>query len=174
MNQNTLPRSWYKQFWPWFLILLPGSAVIGGVVTLYIAFSNPPSLVKQEYYKDGLAINQYLHQDQLAVAMGITVKLDFDLVTNRISAQFNQLGDAPVAVMMLSFIHPFNPALDFQLPLQKTAPNHYQQQALTLEKTRWYIHLSPVQSTTDSRWRLRGEIDLSRSNHLVLGSTGSD
>ncbi|MFT7320700.1 FixH family protein, partial [Congregibacter sp.] len=28
---------WYQQFWPWFLIALPGSVVIAGLSTLYIA-----------------------------------------------------------------------------------------------------------------------------------------
>jgi FixH len=32
---------WYRQFWPWFLIALPGSVVIASFVTLYIASSEP-------------------------------------------------------------------------------------------------------------------------------------
>lgn len=27
----------YKQFWPWFLFLLPASAVVAGIITLFIA-----------------------------------------------------------------------------------------------------------------------------------------
>jgi len=36
---------WYKQFWPWFIIALPASAVIASFVTLWIAISNPDQLV---------------------------------------------------------------------------------------------------------------------------------
>jgi len=36
---------WYKQFWPWFIIALPASAVIASFITLWIAISNPDQLV---------------------------------------------------------------------------------------------------------------------------------
>jgi len=36
---------WYKQFWPWFIIALPASAVIASFVTLWIAIANPDQLV---------------------------------------------------------------------------------------------------------------------------------
>ena len=28
---------WYRQFWPWFLIVLPGSVVVAALTTVYIA-----------------------------------------------------------------------------------------------------------------------------------------
>ncbi len=43
---------WYRQFWPWFIIALPAAAVIAGIITLYLAVSNPVSLVvDDEEYK---------------------------------------------------------------------------------------------------------------------------
>jgi hypothetical protein len=44
---------WYRQFWPWFLILIPSLAVIGGFVTLWLALSHPETLVvdEREYEK---------------------------------------------------------------------------------------------------------------------------
>lgn len=35
MNANRLP--WYRQFWPWFVIALVGSAVAGSLVSAYLA-----------------------------------------------------------------------------------------------------------------------------------------
>jgi len=35
---NTTPaRPWYRQLWPWLLMLPPAAAVIGGGFTLYLA-----------------------------------------------------------------------------------------------------------------------------------------
>ena len=51
-------RPWYQQAWPWFLISLPASAVIGGIITLMLAVNSPNALVVDDYYKEGLAINQ--------------------------------------------------------------------------------------------------------------------
>jgi hypothetical protein len=40
---NYLP--WYRQFWPWFIIALPASAVVASFITLWLAISNPDPLV---------------------------------------------------------------------------------------------------------------------------------
>jgi hypothetical protein len=42
----TIP--WYRQFWPWFIIAIPSAAVIGGMVTLWLALSHPETLVVDE------------------------------------------------------------------------------------------------------------------------------
>ena len=56
MNENQPP--WYKQLWPWLLISLPASAVFGGIATFILAVNSPNALVADDYYKQGLAINQ--------------------------------------------------------------------------------------------------------------------
>lgn len=44
-------RPWYREPWPWVAIAIPAAAVIMGVITLYLALSNPDHLVvdKQQY-----------------------------------------------------------------------------------------------------------------------------
>jgi hypothetical protein len=39
---------WYRQFWPWFIIALPASAVIASFITLWLAISHPDHLVVDE------------------------------------------------------------------------------------------------------------------------------
>jgi hypothetical protein len=52
MNAETF-RPWYRQFYPWLLILLPAAAVIGGFVTLYLALAHPDTLVRKDCVRDG-------------------------------------------------------------------------------------------------------------------------
>ena len=50
-NSNLAPgeiEPWYRQFWPWFIIALPASAVIASFFTLWLAISNPDQLVVDE------------------------------------------------------------------------------------------------------------------------------
>ena len=50
-NTNLLPGEgvpWYKQFWPWFIIALPASAVVASFITLWLAISHPDQLVVDE------------------------------------------------------------------------------------------------------------------------------
>ena len=38
-------QPWYRQFWPWFLIALPGCAVVASLYTLNLAMQTTDSLV---------------------------------------------------------------------------------------------------------------------------------
>ena len=53
---NQTERPWYRQFYPWMLIALPASAVIGGGFTLYLAITRPDALVRQDCVKDGVVM----------------------------------------------------------------------------------------------------------------------
>lgn len=52
---------WYRQFWPWFLIALPGAVVISSVLYAYLAVKNQDPIVDGNYYKHGLTINEQLN-----------------------------------------------------------------------------------------------------------------
>jgi hypothetical protein len=39
--QSISPSHWYRQFWPWLLIALPASAVIGCIVTIALVLQHP-------------------------------------------------------------------------------------------------------------------------------------
>ena len=65
----------YKQFWPWFLFGLPGIVVVAGLTTWYIAARYADHLVVDDYYKDGLAINEVLRKQQLAEKLAIRAEL---------------------------------------------------------------------------------------------------
>jgi hypothetical protein len=57
-------KPWHRQPWVWLLIALPMSAVIGGMVTLYIAVTTSDGLVVDDYYRRGKAINLDLARDR--------------------------------------------------------------------------------------------------------------
>jgi hypothetical protein len=47
-----LPTPWYRQFWPWFIIVLPASAVVAGLLTFWLAATNPdPVVIDQNDYQ---------------------------------------------------------------------------------------------------------------------------
>ena len=45
-SEQVLP--WYRQFWPWFIIALPASAVVASLYTFWLAVSNPDQMVVDE------------------------------------------------------------------------------------------------------------------------------
>jgi hypothetical protein len=50
-QKNTDTKPWYKQFWPWFLIALPGSVVIASMLTIGIAIENAPTITQNNLGK---------------------------------------------------------------------------------------------------------------------------
>lgn len=51
MNKITDSKPWYKQFWPWFLIALPGSVVIASMFTITLAIENAPTITQKDLGK---------------------------------------------------------------------------------------------------------------------------
>jgi uncharacterized protein len=53
MHANRSARPWYRQLWPWLVMLPPAAAVVGGFTTLYLAISRPDREVCGDYVRDG-------------------------------------------------------------------------------------------------------------------------
>jgi hypothetical protein len=49
-------RPWYRQLWPWLLMLPPAFAVVGGGITLYLAVTRPDVLISKDCVKDGVTM----------------------------------------------------------------------------------------------------------------------
>jgi uncharacterized protein len=54
---SALPdRPWYKQLWPWLLMIPPVGAVIGGMLTVYLAVTRPDMLISKDCVRDGVTM----------------------------------------------------------------------------------------------------------------------
>lgn len=145
-------KAWYQQFWPWFIIGLLSSVVIASFVTLRIAFQNPDGLVSDDYYKEGLAINQRLEQDQAAITQQLSAVLALN--GSEISVTLNGNGLEDVAAVQLQFTHPLNTEKDMRLVLSRQNGLRYVGRLEVPIKERFYLTVSDTQQ----RWRLRKEI----------------
>lgn len=57
--QSVRPRQpWYREPWPWLLMLAPLAAVIWGGATLYIAIKYRDPLVTEHAWQDGQKLEQ--------------------------------------------------------------------------------------------------------------------
>jgi hypothetical protein len=107
MHTTTTP--WYRQRWPWLLMLPPLAAVIGGIVTLVLAVRSNDGVVAADYYKRGLAINAELSRSQRAAELGLTAEVSAggeaagDSVHVRVEAE---RGVPPEAALRIRLVHP--------------------------------------------------------------------
>jgi hypothetical protein len=159
-SEDTQP--WYRQFWPWFLILLPASVVVAGLTTLVLANRHADDLVVDDYYKDGLAINRKLEKQQRADQQGISARFEFSSQSVAVTVS------GPVVAPRLSLLlsHPLESDRDFRVELSRVAPGHY---VGTLEQAvtpRW--HWTLEMPGTDG-WRLDGSIAATDISHADGG-----
>lgn len=162
MTSETLPTPWYRQFWPWFLIALPASAVIAGIATLIIAMHEPDGLVEDDYYKAGLAINQVLKRDRQAARLGVSALVRRDPEQGWVAVELMSREPLNIASLRLRLLHATRENFDRELELLREADGIFRARLGDVPAGAWNLQLQPI----DSSWRLTGRMSL-----LELGQT---
>ncbi len=154
MQQTTAEnfRPWHRQAWPWFLISLPASAVVGGIITLMLALNSPNALVVDDYYKQGLAINQQKHRLAIAEDMGLTGLMRSD--GERLTLNLSSEPSITERTLALSVIHSTRADLDRELTLQRLADGTYVADLPMLAPGSWYFRLRDGEASWEIRTRV--------------------
>lgn len=142
------PQPWYRQFWPWFLFALPLAVVVAGALTAWIAFKDADGVVVDDYYKEGLAINQTLDRDRKAGELAMKATLGFS--ENAVFVELS--GKELPAALKLHLEHPTRAAKDLEFMLTRDASGVYRQAIEAPLTGTWYVTLTPV----PDGWRLTG------------------
>ena len=151
VENETQIKPWYKQFWPWFVISLPASAVVAGIITVFIAFDNADSLVVDDYYKAGLAINDQVQLQKNALNYGYAAILK-RLPDNRLFLKFDN-ATPESQYLELKWIHPVDSDKDFSIILNRQKDGSFQNKSINNFAGRWYLRLSQADD-----WLLKSEI----------------
>lgn len=158
-------RPWYREPWPWFLMALPLTAVIGGLVTVWIAIASNDGLVVDDYYKKGLAINQTLGRDDTAAALHLQAVLsrsDGGTLSLRLKGDFRSYPQQ----VRLRILYPARAGKDRTVTLAATAPGEYAGHLRALSPGKWYLILEGTART----WRLLGEWRVPQTHTVTLSA----
>lgn len=162
---------WYRQGWPWFLILLPATVVVACFVTLYLAIIHQDPLVQDDYYKEGLAINRELARDEYAREHGVAGELNFDPGTLVVELHLANVLPPP-PVLRLEILHPTDQTRDQVLTLHHGIDNVFVGKAASSLDGRFYLLLEPPPGEASS-WRLRGTL-VAGINGTATARLGAD
>jgi len=163
MREMALPKPWYRQFWPWFLIAPPLTAVVGGVITIWIAINNDEELVTTNYYQDGLEINRQLEKKQIARDMSIRATFLFADADRQLTLFLQGKMPTPEA-LTLKLTSPLEQDKDATFQLIKVNQNLFRSEYHTPLIGRFYVSLTP----NDDLWRITGEVSLPKENSIVI------
>jgi hypothetical protein len=144
------PEPWYRQFWPWFLIALPLTAVVGSMITIYLATTRSHSMVVDDYARIGLSTQLRLERDQQARALGLTARLELTdgAVLASLRGDLQEMPD----MLFLTLSHPTQASKDRRIELTSDGVAYRGRLELP-PSNRWYVQLEPA----DLSWRLAGE-----------------
>lgn len=157
MKTDKLP--WYKQFWPWFLIAIPATSVVTGIVLITLAVNGRDTLVRDDWYKDGMAINQRLEKRDKAKNAGIKAYFSFNTDDNIVTLRLDNLNPAQDSGLQLELIHPTLEQRDIHAPLFKTPDNRYFAK-LTAAPSGFYYALL---SSSQGQWEIEGQINFANT-----------
>ncbi len=163
---NTVARSrslpWYREPWPWFLIALPATVIVGCTITLWLAVSTADGMVARDYYKQGLAINGALARVRHASDLGLhaDVQLSGYAGGDRVRVRVSAARPLPAeTALKLAFVHPARDGADRTLLLARVRADgneaEYSGQFIAAEPmapVAWQVVLETP------NWRLDGQM----------------
>ncbi|MDP4528634.1 FixH family protein [Alkalimonas delamerensis] len=160
MQLDTQP--WYKQLWPWILILIPLVAFIRGGWAFHVMLQNQPEMVVDDYYREGRTINNRLELYREAALRNLEAHVL--VIGNRAVVRFaeNAVLDE---TLHLDFHHTTLGAHDFEVVAERSGELLY---VATLPHTpsgRFRL----VVSDDSKEWRLRVTLDVPTEQEVRLG-----
>jgi hypothetical protein len=160
-----VPKPWYRQFWPWFLISIPAATIVASIITINLAVTTADGLVSENYYKEGLAI--HLDADALLLARQQGIQADVSVSSDRrlLELTLTSEGNRAYGEIKVDLRHPTRAHHDVSLSMQPVGPNRYQAQLpANLVPARWKIEVS----APESGWQLHGRMDIQKQQQVVL------
>lgn len=152
---------WYKQFWPWFLIVLPASGVLASLYTVSLAVRTTDSMVT--IAEDGMDVVAARHAaaERTASELGLVATLAVDAESGAIHAVLRSEENVPRPQSLdLLLSHPTNASRDRSVTLSAALSDvdgspSWSGHFVSTPDGRWYVVLRPAGETANE-WRLSG------------------
>ncbi len=157
-------QAWYREPWPWLLMLGPAIVVVAGVTTAYLAVVSSDGLVEDDYYKQGLTVNLRTARDQRAAELGIDAEFLVGGEGDRMRALLRgKEGVRLPEALTLSIIHPTRPGFDQRVALRSEGAGVYIGMVRPFTG-RWHVTLEDDRK----EWRLVGDWVTGKQSGLRL------
>lgn len=152
MTLRSENQPWYKERWPWFLMAGPAIVIVAGFITLWLAVESNDGLVTDDYYKQGLAVNQRMHRDQQAAGLGLHADLMRADLNVRLILGADRAATIP-EVIVLKLAHPTRSGQDQAVQMQAEGAGFYSGKLSADISGRWLVSIEDPAG----QWRLQGE-----------------
>jgi len=168
MNTPQTVKPWYREPWPWLLMVGPAAVIVAAIYTAWLAVSTADGLVAEDYYKQSLSVNKTIASSESARAQGLTVALRVveDGLALRLTARAKDFVVPPKLVVTLS--HPTRAGLD-QTRIFERSGDAYAGKLRLPASGHWLVLIEDEAKS----WRLMGNVVLPASGETVIGGTSA-
>lgn len=161
MIKATDSKPWYKQFWPWFVISLPATAVVAGLITVVIAVQNKPDIVRDDWYKDGVAIQVRKERTERAKALGIVFNYSLERETRKFHLTSTGLDSAATPILVVSLQHPTLQKRDIEATAALMPDGRYSALLQAMPEGNYRAQIS----APNGDWQVNGDIQFGSPEH---------
>ena len=164
-------KPWHKYPLVWMMVLIPFTAVIMGVVMIWLAIDTDDGLVADDYYKQGLEINRVIKRDKKAAELGLSAIIEFDNSARIIRVQFDKgsLEFFPKS-LPLQLQHATREKSDITVLLDHGMANQYIGHVnQSISEGIWYFEISDKDGA-DAGWKLNARSHVRLNNIINLQS----
>jgi uncharacterized protein len=161
MTNDTNP--WYKEPWPWLLMAGPFIVIVACMNLLWTAIESSDGLVADDYYKQGLAMNQRLQRDHKATELG----LHADVMRAGLNVRLMITAKEDTALpgdIVLRLTHPTIDGRDQLVALKSEGAGFYGGKLAAEVAGRWHVTIEDPAG----QWRLQGQWQASLDEPLRL------
>lgn len=159
-------KPWYQYPLVWMMIAIPFSAVIMGVIMIWLAVDTDDGLVADDYYKQGLEINRDISRDKRSTELGLNAVINFDNTARLIKMEFEkgQLQAYPQN-FKLHLQHATRENSDIYVTLNHGMTNQYiGNLKQSISEGVWYFEIA------DADWKLNARSHIHAENIIQLRS----
>jgi hypothetical protein len=148
----------------------PFVVVIAGFFTAYLAIISNDGLVTDDYYKQGLTLNQQTERDQRAASLGLVAEVlpSDNSKRVRIFLQGTQDFTQPAAISF-RLSHPTRAGVDQVIALRSEGAGFYAGEFLTPPSGRWHVAIEDEKR----EWRMLGNWLVEKQPTLRLQSVSN-
>ncbi len=171
MHMTETNTPWHKHPLVWMMFSIPFSAVIMGVVMIWLAIDTDDGLVADDYYKQGLEINRVISRDKKAGELGLSAIIEFDNSVRIIRLQFDKgLLESFPKSLPLQLQHATRENSDRTVLLDHGMTNQYiGHLKQPISEGIWYFEISD-KNDAGAGWKLNARHHVRAKNEIHLQS----
>lgn len=160
---------WFKNPMVWMVIFFPSLAVVAGISTIFIAINTEDGLVVDDYYKNGLQINQVIKYDKRAKEIGLSAFVDTNTNTGEILVSMDASAELELQPeITFKLIHRTRSGLDQFTTLSQigNSPDYRGYIKPPVIEGRWAIQI-----ISKGNWRLKQNFTTKDADNILMNIT---